>query len=125
MSAKISVCTPRFCTVYAVSKGKLSIRPSDMQFDESITDDASEISFSSSSSSNYTSTTTQTGIQIGSFAKLWLKKDLLAFCRIINALMYVRFWLGCIICCFTFIFLGNTAISSSLKYESEPSKHNS
>ncbi|KAK2385814.1 U-box domain-containing protein kinase family protein [Trifolium repens] len=71
MSAKISVCTPRFCTVYAVSKGKLSIRPSDMQFDESITDDASEISFSSSSSSNYTSSTTQTDSgSVASYAAL-------------------------------------------------------
>jgi len=73
MSAKISVCTTRFCTVYAVSKGKLLIRPSDVQIDESITDDTSEISFSSSSSSNYTSTT-QTGKKKGSFEKLWLKR---------------------------------------------------
>ncbi|GAU33086.1 hypothetical protein TSUD_227450 [Trifolium subterraneum] len=56
MSAKISVHTPRFCTVYAVSKGKLSIRQSDMQTDGNIVDDTtSETSFSSSSSSNYTS----------------------------------------------------------------------
>jgi hypothetical protein len=66
---KSQFALPRFCTVYAVSKGKLSIRPSDMQIDESITDDTSEISFSSSSSSNYTSTT-QAGIQIGTFTKL-------------------------------------------------------
>jgi len=32
---------------------------------------------------------------------------------------------SCIICCFTFLFLGNTTISSSVKYESEPSKHKS
>ncbi|CAJ2638536.1 unnamed protein product [Trifolium pratense] len=56
MSAKISVRTPRFCTVYAVSKGKLSIRQSDMQTEGNIVDDTSETSFSSSSSSNYTST---------------------------------------------------------------------
>jgi hypothetical protein len=63
MSAKISVCAPRFCTVYAVSKGKLSIRQSDMQTDGNIVDDTtSETSFSSSSSSNYTSTShSQTG----------------------------------------------------------------
>lgn len=67
-SAKISVCIPRFCTVYAVSKGKLFIRPSDMQIVGSIIDDTSETSFSSSSSSNYTSTT-QTG------TILWLKKQ--------------------------------------------------
>ncbi|CAJ2638538.1 unnamed protein product [Trifolium pratense] len=70
MSAKISVRTPRFCTVYAVSKGKLSIRPSDMQIDESITDDASEISFSSSSSSNYTSTTQTDSGSVASYAAL-------------------------------------------------------
>ncbi|KAL4350914.1 hypothetical protein S245_035315 [Arachis hypogaea] len=62
ISAKISVCTPRFCTVYATSKGKLSIRPSDIQVDDSIIDDTSGTSFSSSSSSNYTSTSqTDTG----------------------------------------------------------------
>ncbi|XP_058753816.1 uncharacterized protein LOC131626995 isoform X2 [Vicia villosa] len=54
MSARISVCTPTFCTVYAVSKGKLSIRQSDTQIDGSTTDNMSEISFSSSDSSNFT-----------------------------------------------------------------------
>ncbi|XP_027190597.1 U-box domain-containing protein 35-like isoform X3 [Cicer arietinum] len=70
MSAKISVRTPRFCTVYAVSKGNLSIRPSDMQIDETITDDTSEISFSSSSSSNYTSTTQTDSGSVASYAAL-------------------------------------------------------
>lgn len=70
MSAKISVCTPRFCTVYAVSKGKLLIQPSDVQIDESITDDTSEISFSSSSSSNYTSTTQTDSGSVASYAAL-------------------------------------------------------
>ncbi|CAK8564787.1 unnamed protein product [Lathyrus sativus] len=70
MSAKISACTPRYCTVYAVSKGNLSIRPSDMQIDESITDDTSEISFSSSSSSNYTSTTQTDSGSVASYAAL-------------------------------------------------------
>ncbi|CAI8595827.1 unnamed protein product [Vicia faba] len=70
MSAKISACTPRYCTVYAVSKGNLSIRPSDMQVDESITDDTSEISFSSSSSSNYTSTTQTDSGSVASYAAL-------------------------------------------------------
>ncbi|XP_061348922.1 U-box domain-containing protein 35-like [Gastrolobium bilobum] len=70
MSAKISVSTPRFCTVYAVSKGKLSIRPSDVQIDGSIIDDASETSFSSNSPSNYASTSqTETG-SIASYATL-------------------------------------------------------
>jgi len=63
MSTRISVSTPRFCTIYAISKGKLSIRPSDMPIDGNIIDDASEseTSLSTSSSSNYTSTS-QTGI---------------------------------------------------------------
>ncbi|XP_019427285.1 PREDICTED: U-box domain-containing protein 35-like [Lupinus angustifolius] len=57
LSAKASICTPRFCTVYAVSKRKLLIRPSDVQIDESIMhDDASETSFSSNSSPKFTST---------------------------------------------------------------------
>ncbi|KAI4323725.1 hypothetical protein L6164_023308 [Bauhinia variegata] len=57
LSAKISLCTPRFCTVYAVSKGKLSsVRQADIQTDGSIADDRSESSFSTNSSSNYTST---------------------------------------------------------------------
>jgi len=73
ISAKISVCTPRFCTVYAVAKGKLSIRPSDTEVDGSIIDNTSETSFSSSSSSNYTSTS-QTGKYMASFAILLLKR---------------------------------------------------
>ncbi|KAJ7949484.1 U-box domain-containing protein kinase family protein [Quillaja saponaria] len=56
LSARISVCTPRFCTIYAVSKGKLSsLRPSDIQIDGSNKADCSETSFSSNNSSNYTS----------------------------------------------------------------------
>ncbi|KAF1869635.1 hypothetical protein Lal_00017210, partial [Lupinus albus] len=56
LSAKASICTPRFCTVYAVSKRKLYTRPSDIQIDESIMhDDSSETSFFSNSSSNFTS----------------------------------------------------------------------
>ncbi|XP_004499631.1 U-box domain-containing protein 35-like isoform X2 [Cicer arietinum] len=70
MSAKISVCIPRFCTVYAVSKGKLSIRPSDMEIDGSIIDDTSETSFSSSSSSNYTSTNLTDSSSVASSAAL-------------------------------------------------------
>ncbi|XP_028804840.1 U-box domain-containing protein 35 isoform X2 [Neltuma alba] len=55
IAAKISVCTPRFCTVYAISKGKLSsVRPSDVQIDQSFADDGSETN-GSTSSSNCTS----------------------------------------------------------------------
>lgn len=57
VSAKIPVCTPRFCTVYAVSKGKLSsLRPSDVELDETLVDDSSDTSCSTNTSSNYTST---------------------------------------------------------------------
>ncbi|TKY49847.1 U-box domain-containing protein 35 [Spatholobus suberectus] len=70
MSKKISVCTPRFCTIYAVSKGKLSIRPSDTPIDGIIIDDASETSLSSSSSSNYTSTSQTESASISSYAGL-------------------------------------------------------
>ncbi|XVF08510.1 hypothetical protein REPUB_Repub07fG0009300 [Reevesia pubescens] len=55
LSSRISVCTPSFCTVYAVSKGKLSsIRPSDLETNASTKDDSSETSFSSKSSLSYT-----------------------------------------------------------------------
>ncbi|XP_058721929.1 U-box domain-containing protein 35-like [Vicia villosa] len=70
MSARISVCTPTFCTVYAVSKGKLSIRQSDTQIDGSITDNMSEVSFSSSDSSNFTSTTQTDSASVASYAAL-------------------------------------------------------
>ncbi|KAK7259769.1 hypothetical protein RIF29_25382 [Crotalaria pallida] len=71
LSAKISVCTPRFCTVFAVSKGKLYIRPSDTQIGESIIDDdASETSFSSNSSSKYTSTSQADTASVASYAPM-------------------------------------------------------
>ncbi|KAK7401437.1 hypothetical protein VNO78_12921 [Psophocarpus tetragonolobus] len=70
VSKKISVCTPRFCTIYAISKGKLSIRPSDMPIDGSIIDDASETSLSSSSSSNYTSNSQSESASVLSYAGL-------------------------------------------------------
>ncbi|GLT39851.1 hypothetical protein SLA2020_140180 [Shorea laevis] len=55
LSSRISVCTPSSCTVYAVSKGKLSsIRPSDVETNSSIKDDCSEASSSKSSSSTET-----------------------------------------------------------------------
>ncbi|XAR71827.1 Non-specific serine/threonine protein kinase [Bertholletia excelsa] len=54
LSSKISECTPGFCTVYAVSKGKLSsLRPSDMEITGSIKDDSSETTSSTNNSSSY------------------------------------------------------------------------
>ncbi|KAF8044352.1 hypothetical protein BT93_A2368 [Corymbia citriodora subsp. variegata] len=56
LSSRISACTPSFCTVFAVSKGKLSsIRPSDLESNASIKDDSSETSDSAKSSTSYTS----------------------------------------------------------------------
>ncbi|KAG6649055.1 U-box domain-containing protein 35-like isoform X2 [Carya illinoinensis] len=56
LSSKISVRTPRFCTVYAISKGKLSsIRPSNIETTGSVKDDRSGKSYSTRSSSCYTS----------------------------------------------------------------------
>uniref|UniRef100_A0A5B6YIJ3 RING-type E3 ubiquitin transferase n=1 Tax=Davidia involucrata TaxID=16924 RepID=A0A5B6YIJ3_DAVIN len=56
LSSSISECTPRFCTVYAVSKGNLSsVRPSDLETNGSIKDDSSDTSCSTSNSSSYTS----------------------------------------------------------------------
>ncbi|KAG4190636.1 hypothetical protein ERO13_A07G042900v2 [Gossypium hirsutum] len=54
LSSRISACAPSFCTVYAISKGKLtSIRPSDSEMNGSTKDDSSETSFSSKNSSDY------------------------------------------------------------------------
>lgn len=56
MSSRISACTPSFCTVYAVLKGKLSsVRPSDSETTGSIRDDSSETSFSSTNTSSQAS----------------------------------------------------------------------
>ncbi|XP_028073849.1 U-box domain-containing protein 35-like [Camellia sinensis] len=55
-SSKISESAPSFCTVYAVSKGKLSsLRPSDLETIGSIKDDSSETSCSNNDSSSYSS----------------------------------------------------------------------
>lgn len=60
LSSKIAASTPSFCTVYAVSKGKLSsIRPSDLETVESSKDDNSDTG-SNTCSSSYTSSS-QTG----------------------------------------------------------------
>ncbi|KAK7859317.1 U-box domain-containing protein 35 [Quercus suber] len=56
LSSRISVSTPRFCTVYVVSRGKLSsIRPSNTEMNGSFKDDSSETSCSSQSLSSHTS----------------------------------------------------------------------
>ncbi|KAK3033243.1 hypothetical protein RJ639_033123 [Escallonia herrerae] len=56
LSSRISERTPSFCTVYAVSKGKLlSMRPSDSETNGSVRDDFSNTSSSSNNSSIYTS----------------------------------------------------------------------
>ncbi|CAL9008439.1 unnamed protein product [Prunus brigantina] len=65
LSSKISACSPRFCTVYAVSKGKLSsVRASDSESVASIRDDNSD-TCSINSSSSYASCS-QTGTDRGS-----------------------------------------------------------
>ncbi|XP_054815371.1 U-box domain-containing protein 35-like isoform X2 [Prosopis cineraria] len=71
LSAKISSCTPRFCTVYAVSKGKLfSSRPSDIEIDGNLIDDSSETSCSTSSSLNSASTSQIDYSSVGSYASI-------------------------------------------------------
>ncbi|XP_074379530.1 U-box domain-containing protein 35-like isoform X1 [Apium graveolens] len=54
LSSRISEGTPSFCTVYAVSRGKLSsVRPSDTETIKDVKDDMSDTSCSTSSSSGY------------------------------------------------------------------------
>ncbi|KAL2227252.1 UNVERIFIED_CONTAM: U-box domain-containing protein 52 [Sesamum indicum] len=56
LSSRISGCCPSFCTVYAVSKGKLlAVRPSDPEAVSSTRDDANHNSSFSNYSSSYTS----------------------------------------------------------------------
>ncbi|KAK4837422.1 hypothetical protein QYF36_005281 [Acer negundo] len=56
LSSRISLRTPKFCTVYAVSEGKLSsIRPSHLDTNGSIKYDSSDTSFSNNSSSSCSS----------------------------------------------------------------------
>ncbi|XP_059461057.1 U-box domain-containing protein 35-like [Corylus avellana] len=56
LSSRISTCTPSFCVVYAVSKGKLSsMRPANIETNGSIKDNCSVASYSSKSSSSNTS----------------------------------------------------------------------
>lgn len=57
LSSRISEFIPSFCTVYAVSKGKLSsLRPSDSETNGSIKCDSSDTSSSTNNSSSNTST---------------------------------------------------------------------
>lgn len=61
LSSRISKCTPKFCTVYAVLKGKLSsMRPPNVETNVSIKDDSSETSYSIKSSLSISSSS-QTG----------------------------------------------------------------
>ncbi|XP_059316097.1 U-box domain-containing protein 35-like [Lycium ferocissimum] len=54
LSASISEKAPTFCTVYAVSKGKLSsVRPSSTENDRSLIDDSSDTSSSSNNSTGH------------------------------------------------------------------------
>ncbi|XP_021686952.2 U-box domain-containing protein 35 isoform X2 [Hevea brasiliensis] len=69
LSSRISTCTPNFCTVYAVSKGKLSsIRPSDLETNGSIRDDSSVTSSTNSSSSHTLSLQTD-AVSIASYSQ--------------------------------------------------------
>ncbi|KAK6925814.1 Serine-threonine/tyrosine-protein kinase, catalytic domain [Dillenia turbinata] len=69
LSSRISECIPTFCTIYAVSKGKLSaIRQAASETNSSVRDDDSEASFSSSSSSYTSSSQTTVWTDPGSIA---------------------------------------------------------
>ncbi|PIN06760.1 Serine/threonine protein kinase [Handroanthus impetiginosus] len=73
MSSRISECCPTFCTVYAVSKGKLSsLRPSDSETNECCRDDSSDTSCSTDNSSSHIASSqtdwTDRG-SIGSFSR--------------------------------------------------------
>ncbi|KAJ6309310.1 hypothetical protein OIU76_018828 [Salix suchowensis] len=73
LSSRISVCAPNSCTVYAVSKGKLSsIRPSSLETSESNRDDGSVISHItvSSSSSDLSSQTDSNSVSHFQFPSL-------------------------------------------------------
>ncbi|KAJ6343011.1 hypothetical protein OIU78_010852 [Salix suchowensis] len=73
LSSRISVCAPYSCTVYAVSKGKLSsIRPSSLETSESNRDDGSVISHItvSSSSSDSSSQTDSNSVSHFQFPSL-------------------------------------------------------
>lgn len=68
LSSKIAECCPSFCTVYAVSKGKLlSLRPSDSETIQSFRDDSFDTSSIDDSSSNTSDSQTDWSDQ-GSFS---------------------------------------------------------
>ncbi|XP_075649054.1 U-box domain-containing protein 35-like isoform X1 [Castanea sativa] len=67
LSSRISASTPRFCTVYVVSRGKLSsIRPSNTEMNGSFKDDSSETSCSSQSLSSHTSSSLTDYVSVAS-----------------------------------------------------------
>ncbi|TXG70590.1 hypothetical protein EZV62_005525 [Acer yangbiense] len=69
LSSRISLRTPKFCTVYAVSKGKLSsIRPSHLDSNGSIKDDSSGTSFSNNSSSSCNSSSRTDPSSVASYS---------------------------------------------------------
>lgn len=69
LSSRISECTPSNCTVYAVSRGKLSsVRPSDSGTNGNIEDDISDTSYSTSSSSSYSFSSQTEWTEAGSVA---------------------------------------------------------
>ena len=58
LSTVISDCTPKFCTVYVVSKGKLeALRPSNGEANDHIVEYDSTATNSTNSSSRYTNST--------------------------------------------------------------------
>ncbi|KAK6132117.1 hypothetical protein DH2020_034142 [Rehmannia glutinosa] len=70
LSSKISECCPPFCSVYAVSKGKLSsMRPSDSETNTSFGDDSSETSSSTDNSSGLISSSQTDWTENESFSK--------------------------------------------------------
>ncbi|GER46549.1 kinase family protein [Striga asiatica] len=71
LSSKISECCPAFCSVYAVSKGKLSsMKPSDSETNRGYEDDSSETSCSSDNSSSLTLSSQAEWTVKDSFSKL-------------------------------------------------------
>ncbi|KAK6155935.1 hypothetical protein DH2020_010183 [Rehmannia glutinosa] len=70
LSSKISECCPPFCSVYAVSKGKLSsMRPSDSETNTSFGDDSSDTSSSTDNSSSLVSSSQTDWTENESFSK--------------------------------------------------------
>ncbi|OWM79435.1 hypothetical protein CDL15_Pgr022847 [Punica granatum] len=69
LTSRISDSIPGFCTVYAVSNGKLSsIRPSDLESNSSIRDDSSKTSCSTNSGGTYTSSSHRDSLLAASYS---------------------------------------------------------